>query len=205
MQPKIHITQLDIKYLRQTFNTIEPFDEEAFTALLPHWHVVKCRRKQQLTQTGDIERYLYFVTEGIQRGYCNHHDKDATLVFFYPNSFAGVADSFLLQRPSGMNFETLTSSRLLKISYVHFMQVVEQFPAVERWLRILLSHTLAGILERQKELSVYSAPDKLNALFKRSAFIFNLVPHKYLASYIGVDPATFSKMYSKVNDAKTMA
>lgn len=199
------INSADIELLHKTFNSVEVFDEQAFTEMLPKWTVVKCKRKQQLTIIGDVEHYLYFVTDGIQRGYCTYHDKDATIVFFYPNSFAGIADSFLLQRPSGLNFETLTASRLLRISYTHFMQVAAQFPSVEKWLRIMLSHTLGGVLERQKELSVYSAADKLNALFKRSAFIFNLVPHKYLASYIGVDPATFSKMYSKLTDAKSMA
>jgi len=199
------ISSADIELLHKAFNSIEIFDQQAFTAMLPKWAVVQHKRKQQLTQIGDIEHYLYFVTDGIQRGYCTYHDKDATIVFFYPNSFAGIVDSFLLQRPSGLNFETLTTSRLLRISYAHFMEVAQQFPAVEKWLRIVLSHTLAGVLERQKELSVYSAADKLNALFKRSAFIFNLVPHKYLASYIGVDPATFSKMYSKLTDAKMMA
>lgn len=81
MQPKTHITQQDIKRLQQTFNAVEAFDQQAFAAMLPHWQVVQCKRKLQLTQTGEVERYLYFVTDGIQRGYCNYLDKDATLVF----------------------------------------------------------------------------------------------------------------------------
>ncbi|WP_198171507.1 Crp/Fnr family transcriptional regulator [Mucilaginibacter aquatilis] len=181
---------------------MQAFDRQAFDAILPHWQVVNCKRKQTLTIEGDTERYLYVVSEGIQRCYCNHQNKEATMVFFYPGSFAGVVESYLLQRASTMNFETLTTSRLLRINYTHFMQVTEQYPQIERWMRVLLSYTLAGVLERQKELSVYSAADKMNALFKRSAFIFNLVPHKYLASYIGVDPATFSKLLSKMDEGK---
>ncbi|WP_345955921.1 Crp/Fnr family transcriptional regulator [Mucilaginibacter sp. PAMB04168] len=192
------INQQDIQRLHQVFNSIAVFDDEPFNAMLPHWGALTCKRKQILTQIGETEHYLYLITEGIQRGFCNYEDKDVTLVFFYPNSFAGIADSFLLQRPSALYFETLTASRMLRISYNNFMQIAHEFPQVEKWLRIMLSHTLAGLLERQKELSVYTAADKLAALFRRSAFIFNMVPHKYLASYIGVDPATFSKMYSRL-------
>jgi CRP-like cAMP-binding protein len=193
------IQDTDIQLLHRAFNSIAPFDELAFNKMLPLWQVLKCKRKQLLTMAGETERYLYIVTQGIQRGYHTYQDKDFTQVFFYPNSFAGIADSFLLQKPANINFETLTTSRLLRISYEGFMQIADKHPAVEKWLRLMLSYTLAGVLERQMELSVYSAPDKLAALFKRSAFIFNLVPHKYLASYIGVDPATFSKLYSKLS------
>ncbi|WP_295772572.1 Crp/Fnr family transcriptional regulator [uncultured Mucilaginibacter sp.] len=202
MHTSSNITQPDIECLLEVFNGVQAFDRQAFEAMLPHWQVVNCKRKLNLTIEGDTERYLYVVSEGVQRCYCNYQGKETTIVFFYPGSFGGVVDSYLLQRASTMNFETLTSSRLLRISNTHFMQVTEQYPQVERWLRILLSHTLAGVLERQKELSVYSATDKLNALFKRSAFIFNLVPHKYLASYIGVDPATFSKLLGKMDEVK---
>jgi CRP-like cAMP-binding protein len=193
------LTQHDKQSLLQVFNAVNTFDDGAFDMLLPHWSVVTCKRKQLLTAAGDTERYLYLVTEGIQHGYRRYQDKEFTMVFFYPYSFAGVADSFLLQRPSEINFETLTASRLLRISYTHFMQVIDAYPVMEKWLRVMLSHTLAGVLHRQTELSMYSAADKLEALFKRSSFLFNLVPHKYLASYIGVDPATFSKMYGRMN------
>jgi hypothetical protein len=57
---------------------------------------------------------------------------------------------------------------------------------------------LAGTLERQAELLAFTAGEKFLALMKRSPHILNLIPHKYLASYIGVDPATFSKMLGSV-------
>ncbi len=198
----MQVSDADIAFLRRTFNSICQFDETAFNEMLRYWTTVSYKRKVTLTRTGETERYLYITVQGVQRGFCIYGDKEATMVFFYPVSFAGVADSFLLQRPSGMDIETLTDSRLLRITYHDLMAVAAKYPSVEKWLRVMLSHALAGALERQKELTVYSAADKLAALFQRSAHIFNLIPHKYLASYIGVEPATFSKLYTKLRSTE---
>ena len=66
------------------------------------WQPFDAKRKTILTASGEVERYVYFVTEGVQRAYSiDKNDRDVTLVFTYPPSFSGVADSFLLQhRPN---------------------------------------------------------------------------------------------------------
>ncbi|RVU00857.1 Crp/Fnr family transcriptional regulator [Mucilaginibacter limnophilus] len=109
-----------------------------------------------------------------------------------------MVDSFLTQKPANANFETLTESRLLRLHYKDFDYLCNHYPEFEKWLRVILSHTLRSVLERQKELSMYSAAEKLETLFKRSSHLFNLIPDKYIASYIGVDPATLSKMLNKM-------
>ena len=53
-----------------------------------------------LTAAGETERHLYFVLEGVQRAfYVGADHPEATIVFTYPTSFGGVADSFLKQQP----------------------------------------------------------------------------------------------------------
>jgi CRP-like cAMP-binding protein len=51
--------------------------------------------KTILTAAGETEKHLYFVLEGLQRAfYIGDDQKEATIVFTYPPSFSGVADSF---------------------------------------------------------------------------------------------------------------
>jgi CRP-like cAMP-binding protein len=194
----IAITTPEFNELIKAFNIAFVLPVEITDELLPLWEVHNFKRKQLITVCGNTERYLYFVVKGIQRCYAVHNDKEATIIFSYPYSFTGIIDSFFLQQPSGYDFEALTDSRLLRISYPDFMLIVDKYPVMEKWLRTMLTLVISGLLQRQKELNIYSAADKLNILFKRSPHIFNLVPHKYIASYIGVDPATFSKMMAKM-------
>ena len=175
-----------------------PVSDEAFNALAASWQPVSIKRKQLLTRAGEVEKWLYFVLDGVQRAFYEHNGKEATLVFSYAPSFSGVLDSFFTQTPSRFHLETLTASKLMKIHYNDLNQLMETQPAIERWVRVALSHVLAGTLERQVELLSFSAEEKLRALLKRSPHVLNLIPQKYLASYIGIDETTFSKMISSI-------
>ncbi|MCY7328422.1 MAG: hypothetical protein LH618_07740 [Saprospiraceae bacterium] len=70
--------------------------------------------------------------------------------------------------------------------------------ALERMIRLALAHTLAGVLARQIELQSFTAEQRFRALMRRSPHILQLVPHKYLASYLGLDPTNFSKFLGTI-------
>lgn len=177
---------------------MHPLPDDAWQALSTGWEEVAYKRKQYITRSGETEKYLYLVTEGVQRAFYRHGDKEATLVFSYAPSFSGVVDSLLTQTPSKYELETITSSKFLRIHFNELDSLMKQYRAIETWVRIALSFVLSGTLQRQVELMSFSAEEKFTALLKRSPHVLNLIPHKYLASYIGVDPATFSKMLSTV-------
>ncbi len=156
------------------------------------------KRRQVLTRTGNTEQYLYLVIEAVQRACYTHNNKEVTLVFSYAPSFSGIIDSFFLQKPSLYQLETLTDSKLLRISYHDFDRVMRQHRSIETWVRVALTAVLSGTLQRQIELTAFSAEEKFTALLRRSPQVLNLIPHKYLASYIGVDPTNFSKLLNNV-------
>lgn len=157
------------------------------------------KRKTVLTAAGETERHLYFVLEGVQRAfYVGADHPEATIVFTYPHSFSGVADSFLTQTPSKFFFETLTASKLLRTSHQQVQQLMDKYQVIERLIRLATSYALMGVLERQVELLSFSAEEKFKTLLKRSPHVLQLIPHKYLASYLGIDASTFSKLLGTV-------
>ena len=175
-----------------------PVSDEAFSALAASWQPISVKRKQLLTRVGETEKWLYFVLDGVQRAYFEHNGKEATLVFSYAPSFSGILDSLFTQAPSKFYLETLTANKLMRIHHNDLIQLMETQPEIERWVRVALSHVLTGTLERQVELLSFSAKEKFRALLKRSPHVLNLIPQKYLASYIGIDETTFSKMISSI-------
>ena len=61
-----------------------------------------------------------------------------------------------------------------------------------------VSNPAALALVRQIELQSFSAEQRFRALLKRSPHILHLVPHKYLASYLGMDATNFSKFLGNI-------
>lgn len=187
-----------LEVLRQQIFQVKELEPAAWEDLAASWSELKVKRKQLLTRAGETERYLYLVLEGVQRAYFLHDNKEATLVFSYAPSFSGVIDSFFTQKPSLFYLETLTNSRLLRIHHHDLTVLIDKHRCIESWVRVALTQTLGGTLQRQVELLSYNAEEKFTTLLRRSPLVLQLIPHKYLASYIGVDPATFSKLLATV-------
>jgi CRP-like cAMP-binding protein len=185
--------------MHRVVQQIHPLNATDWAVFADIWQPFEAKRKVILTASGEVERYVYFVLEGVQRAYAVGEDgRDVTLVFTYPPSFSGVADSFLLQTPSKYFFETLTPSRFIRTSFKQLDAAMLSNPAIERLIRLAVSQSLAGVLERQIELQSYSAEDRFKTLLKRSGHVLRLIPHKYLASYLGMDATNFSKLLATV-------
>jgi CRP-like cAMP-binding protein len=119
------MTQLQL--LEQFISPVYPLSKTEMEKFLAVWIPADAKRKTILSRAGEIERNLYFITEGIQRVYYfDEQDREATIVFTYPPSFGGVADSFLTQTPSRFFAETLTPSSFLKTSFQQVDELMQQ-------------------------------------------------------------------------------
>lgn len=188
-----------LSHIRKMINAIQPLTEEEWQWFAAIWHPFTAKRKELLTRQGEAEKYLYIVEEGIQRVvYFDEQDREATLVFTYPPSFGGVLDSFLMQAPSRYFYETLTPSSFLRTSYDELQLLMDKSVNMERMIRKGVTGALSGVLERIVELQCFSSEEKFKKLLSRSPHILRLVPHKYLANYLGIDPTNFSKLINSV-------
>jgi CRP-like cAMP-binding protein len=190
---------LETKLLQDFIAPIYPLNEQERIAFSEAWVPFACKRKTVLTVAGETERHLYFVIEGVQRAfYIGNDQQEATIVFTYPPSFSGVADSFLTQTASLYFFETLTASKFLRTTYKQIDGLMNEYPNIQKMILKTTSFALKGVLARQAELQCFSAEEKFKTLLHRSPHLLQLIPHKYLASYVGIDPTTFSKLMGSV-------
>lgn len=185
--------------LKEMLLAVHPLSENECTKFLSIWKPISAKRKEILTVIGEEEKYLYFVEEGVQRVfYMDEQDREATLIFTYAPSFGGVLDALMLQQPSRYFYETLTPSKFLRASNTDLQNMIHTMPNLALLINKGLSNALAGVLERQVELQCYTSEEKFVKLMQRSPHILQLVPHKYLANYLGIDATNFSKLINKI-------
>jgi len=188
-----------LQVLKNVVDAVHPLNASDWNSFSSIWKPVSAKRKEVLTQAGEKESYLYFVIEGVQRVfYFDEQQREATLVFTYAPSFGGVLDSFLSQQPSRYSYETLTPSTFIRASALELFQVVESSRNIAAFIQKGTNQAISGLLERMVELQCYSSEEKFRSLLKRSPHILQLVPHKHLANYIGIDATNFSKLMNSV-------
>ncbi|MFN8396958.1 MAG: Crp/Fnr family transcriptional regulator [Bacteroidia bacterium] len=180
--------------LRVLLNAITPLPEEAMEAMLADWKEVRFRRNEILTQPGQVQRDMLFILEGLQRSYYIKDGKEHVIAFTYPPSFSGIPESFLTQQPSRYFLQALTDGKMLKLPWERLEAIAQAHPSVERLLRLATAQVLGGLVQRHYELLALSSEERFVAFMERSAHLINLVPHKQIASYLGMDPTNFSKL-----------
>lgn len=166
--------------------------------LLP-WKAFSAERKEILTHQGEQEKHLYFVLDGVQRVYAlNSEGREATLIFTYAPSFGGVLNALMTEQPSQFFYETLTASSFLRAPASEIKRIMLANSEIAQMINLGVSGALGGVLDRLAELQLMSSEEKFRSLLMRSPHILTLVPHKYLASYLGIDATNFSKLMNRV-------
>jgi CRP-like cAMP-binding protein len=151
-----------------------------------------------ITVSGQIQRELYFVKNGVQMSYFDTDNKTHVMAFTYPPNLCAIPESFQSQIPSKYFLSCLTDSELDYITFEELQKLFDKSQQIERLFRRMTEAVLAGMINRHIELHSMTIEERYKAFCQRSPHLFQLVPHKYIASYLGIDPTNFSKLFNSV-------
>lgn len=181
------------------FKTIDSsIDDEVLKIYINSWSEQNFPKKTIITSEGQVQRDIYFVLEGIQKSYFLNDGKEHVIAFTYAPSFSGIPESFFSQTPSKYYLETITDTKVLKISYENHMQLLKEHRPIETLFRVATENILFGLVHRHHELMAYDIETRFKNFLQRSPHLLNQIPHKDLASYLRIDPSNFSKLLGKV-------
>ncbi|MFZ1702734.1 MAG: Crp/Fnr family transcriptional regulator [Saprospiraceae bacterium] len=179
-------------------NNFHPLNPEDYDLLTKNLRTKSFKKGELLIVPGQVQKELYFVERGIQMSYFENDDKMQVIAFTYSPNLCAIPESFSLQVPSTYYLTCLTDS---EVKYIHFdalQQLFDQSQPIERLFRKMTEYALAGIIKRHQELHSLTMAERYKTFCQRSSFLLQLVPHKYIASYLGIDPTNFSKLFNHV-------
>jgi CRP-like cAMP-binding protein len=141
---------------------------------------------------------LIFVKKGIQMLFVHSNTKEIIIAFTYPPNIITVPGSFSFDKPSKYTIKAITDTELAVISRESLENIFDKDSSLERTLRKIQEHVMSGVLERLVDHRILTIEQRYIQFMQRSAFLLKSVPHKYLASYLGMDHTNFSKMYNHI-------
>jgi CRP-like cAMP-binding protein len=180
------------------FKNFHPIAEDDYALLISNFKSKTFQKSEIIISPGQTQRELYFVKSGVQMSYYETETKTHVIAFTYPPNICAIPESFLFQTPSQYTLTCLTNSEMDYISFNTLQSLFDKSQALERLFRKMTEFVLAGTINRHIELHSLTMEQRYKSFCKRSAHLLQTIPHKYIASYLDIDPTNFRKLFNQV-------
>lgn len=184
--------------LYEYFCSVHPISEDDFAELTALMQPRTFRKGEDIIVLGQVQQELYFVRSGAQMSYIETATGTHVIAFTYPPFPCAIPGSFSLQRPSTCTLTCLSATEMDAVSFDDLEQLFDRRPAIERLFRKITEAILTGLIDRHNELHAHTIEQRFRDFCRRSPHLLQLVPHKYIASYLGMDPTNFSKLFNSI-------
>ncbi len=186
-----------IKAYLDQIATISEQDWDYFISKLQRRVIPK---KMVFLKVNEIENHISFIESGVVRLYIpkDNPDKEITFGFSFKDQFISAYDSFLTQKPSAYQLQTLTDTTILSITYQD-LQLVYKNTQIGNLIGRLTAERLFLIKsKREQNLLNLSAEERYLNLFKERPELLKVIPLKYISSYIGVTSQALSRIRKRL-------
>ena len=173
-------------------------DETDYRLFINGFKPIQFKKGEHITVPGQIAKKLFLVKSGVQMYHFDAKGKTNVLGFTYFPHFCVILESFLYQKPSKYYLTSIVDSEMEYLPFENLQQLFSISQQIERLFRKILESLSVGLINRQIELRSTSIEERFRLFCQRSPHLLQLVPHKYIAAYLAIDPTNFSKLFNKV-------
>ena len=171
-----------------------PLSKAEFSMILPYIEIREFDKKATLVREGEVERYLNIVAKGLVRKFLSIRGEEVTIQLAIEGHIVHSEISFHYRTPSGPVVETIEPSVLLSISYDSLEELYEKVPKVERLGRLIISDLFIKKDFRYFDQLQKTTRERFLDYVKNHPEMMQRVPQKYIASYLNIEPETFSRL-----------
>jgi CRP/FNR family transcriptional regulator, anaerobic regulatory protein len=159
------------------------------------------KRNSLLLKAGQVNDRIWFVQSGLLRGYSVYKDSDkwvdATYWFRGEGEFAVSIPSFYEQEISPEDIEAFEDTEVLFISFEQYKSLGFEFLEWNFIRAEFLEKYLVEENRQNRAQKKRTAEQRFQWLLDKKPNLLNRVADKYLASYLGITPETFSNVKTR--------
>ncbi|WEK70378.1 MAG: Crp/Fnr family transcriptional regulator [Candidatus Chryseobacterium colombiense] len=156
-------------------------------------------KNRVIEEEGKIPQYLYFVVSGFVRLF-HYNDKgdEVTTHINCPPGFITSYSNFTNQTRSDENLECITECELLRITKTDLDLLTQKSPAFKDFSFFVFQKSLSYNEKRAKELATLTAEKRYLKLMTEHPELLHNVPMQYIASFLGMNPKSLSRIRKQI-------
>ena len=171
-------------------------------AELAHFHTFlrpkTLRKKEFFQRAGEVTQAVAFVSKGILRSYSIDKKGEEQIMQFAPEDW-WISDIYsgLTGKQSQLFIDAMEDSEILILGQDVNEKLYLEIPAFERYFRILAQNRFLTLQERISNALNETAEQKYRHFLEKYPTLPQRVPQHQIASYLGIQPETLSRLRRK--------
>ncbi len=174
--------------------------DDSIEALLKCLRPCRFGRRHMLVREGYAEGCAYFIEKGLTRSYWIVDGEEITTSFTAEGSLVFSMDEFYYNLPSQEYVETVERSEAYQITLDDLRELMATRLDLSNWARIIHQNEYRRLHQTHKERLSLPATERYKAFARQFPDICRRARLTDIASYIGVAPATLSRIRASLFD-----
>jgi CRP-like cAMP-binding protein len=152
-----------------------------------------------LVRAGDYSRHLFIVHSGLLRQYYTSAEgRERNKAFFGPGQVLGAVSAAITGKPAPFDIQALEPTVVVRADFHQLYQQAHQHPELSRVVIALLAEAFIRNEQREAMLLTCNAEQRYQWLCEHEAELLERLPQFHIASYIGVDAVSLSRLKRKL-------
>lgn len=156
---------------------------------------------EYLVRAGEGGRYLYFIHTGLLRlYYLSPEGRERNKAFFGPGQVTGAVSAAISGGPAPFTIQALEQSLLVRADFDTLYRQAWRQPELARAVIELLSEAFIRNEQREAVLLTCNAEQRYRWLLEHEPELLQRLPQFHIASYLGIDAVSLSRLKRKLQD-----
>lgn len=183
-----------VNALKSYLGRFADLTEDDFQQIMDIAEVRTYDKRIRLTNIGEKEYYLNFVVRGLVRKFFNKGDEEVITQIAREGELISSSVSFLSGEQSMYIVETIEPTTFLSFSLENVEKLYNMDIKWQRMGRLIITDLFLQKETWDMERMLYSTQERFVRFVNSNSVLFQRVPQKYLASYLNIQPETFSRL-----------
>jgi CRP/FNR family transcriptional regulator, anaerobic regulatory protein len=195
--PSTNQRPMNLEKLLHVLSAMHPLSDEFKGALENHFMHLSLPKNHLLLEAPKVSDHAYFLDNGFAMSFTFVNGKKRVGRFWKEGQVILSAKSFFERKPSQEFIQLVQQSDVLCISRESVLELFahHQEAIVLYW--IIMNKYYELMRERHHDLQYLNAVERYKKLRRTFPKIEQLIPSKQIASYLGMDPHTLSRVKRK--------
>jgi CRP-like cAMP-binding protein len=185
--------------MEEYFLTLLPISKEKAKQFAENFECRALAKNELLLVENKVSRHTYFLEDGYIRSYLiDNNGEEVTTNIYSAPCFVNDFISFFKQQPSKENFQALTPSIIWATSFEEIQKNFHAVPEFREFGRLLLINNYSLLHDRMVGMIKDTAEQRYLKLLEKHSDIFQNVPLKIIASYLGITDSSLSRIRKEI-------